>query len=194
MEIGKVTSQISPERCSFVKESTSDLSIIPGDYVEIVSGIGTVFPAIVEKSSGEAIGAGVSQVIRYEYSCKVFTGGKYVDLVGFPVQLPTNDSLQSFLNPDFPEKISIGELSRYSEHIPVSLDGRRLLGTHSCFFGTSGSGKTTLLGLLLEEILLKIDDVQIVVLDLNSDFSSLIKQKRRLKLTVVCPLVPLSIP
>jgi hypothetical protein len=84
---------------------------------------------------------------------------------------PEDAALLKFFNPNPKFPLHVGELWGVEQHIPVILRGENLVGSHSCIFGSSGSGKTTLLGLLLEEILLKIPDSQIVVLDLNSDFA-----------------------
>ncbi|HYK07168.1 MAG TPA: ATP-binding protein [Gaiellaceae bacterium] len=67
-------------------------------------------------------------------------------------------------------RLEIGELM-LAEGVPFSLDAGGF-GRHTFLCGQSGSGKTYSLGVVLEQLLLE-TDLQIIVLDPNSDFARL---------------------
>jgi uncharacterized protein len=171
MDIGTVTEQITPERFYFAKASGTRSPVMPGDYVQVELSPKEKLIAIVEGISGKLTRKRVTLDRDYLYSCKILDQTGEFELLGLMVQRPDLDTLEQKLNESNDLQLVVGELARHVESVPMSIDGMRLTGSHSCFFGSSGSGKTTLLGLVLEEVLLNVPDIQVIVFDLNSDFS-----------------------
>ena len=83
----------------------------------------------------------------------------------------TPDEVREHLEETAPRRaqLEIGELLLAG--VPFSLDAGGF-GRHTFLCGQSGSGKTYSLGVVLEQLLLE-TDLQIVVLDPNSDFARL---------------------
>ena len=88
------------------------------------------------------------------------------------VRPATPDEVRTHLEETAPRRarLEIGELL-LAPGVPFSLDAGGF-GRHTFLCGQSGSGKTYSLGVVLEQLLLN-TDLQIVVLDPNSDFARL---------------------
>ena len=85
------------------------------------------------------------------------------------VRPATPDEVRDHLEETAPRRarLEVGELL-LAPGVPFSLDAGGF-GRHTFLCGQSGSGKTYSLGVVLEQLLLE-TDLQIVVLDPNSDF------------------------
>ncbi len=88
------------------------------------------------------------------------------------VRPATPDEVRDHLEDEAPRRarIEIGELM-LAPGVPFSLDSGGF-GRHTFLCGQSGSGKTYSLGVVLERLLLE-TDLQLIVLDPNSDFARL---------------------
>ena len=172
--IGRVVKQEGPDRFSFRKQGNPlSQALLPGDYVEIGATPESSILAIVGGFSGEIAhdSPRSSRYYEYSYTCQLVGDQPPMSLVGAFVFPASSDSLRRSFSKSLEKGLGIGELAtRGDEHIPLNLDGSRLLGTHTCLFGASGYGKSTLLGLILEEIVLNLPEAKIVILDPNSDF------------------------
>ncbi|MFI5397948.1 MAG: ATP-binding protein [Candidatus Binatia bacterium] len=158
--LGLIEKQLTPETFEFEKDGFGQL-LSPGDYVEVLLREGGPSLAVIEDLRGNRAG--------YCYSCRFVAQVSPQYLIDCVVQPASTSSLQGLFRPDGSASLLIGELSALDEHVLVGLRTDKLY-THSCVFGASGFGKSTLLGLLVEEILLNISDVQIVIFDPHSDF------------------------
>ena len=172
MEIARIVKQHSPVRFSFVTSGDPSIFFMPGDFLEIVSPTGGGILIIVEQIVGQYVNKQKGFYAEYTYIGRFASQGESQGVVGLSVRIPTTDTITNFFAKKPDNDFLVGELAKEANHIPVLINGSKLLDTHSCFFGTSGSGKTTLLGVVIEQILLKLKEPQVIVLDLNSSFTS----------------------
>lgn len=172
MPLGFVTHQVDPDHFTFTYTGPPFSTVLPGEFV-VVDHLGASKTlALVESYSGNTHADPLGTKTSYESLCKIVGSSKLLDLVGCPVDIASDSSLQGVLDQGVDPKIELGEFLHRDNHITVTVQGQNLLGTHSCFFGDSGFGKSTFLGLVIEGILENISASQVIVFDLNSDFAA----------------------
>jgi hypothetical protein len=171
VKIGKVVKQSGPNRCAFVMTGPTTGPLAPGDYVELALAGGSAVAAVVDGVQGEATVGPAGEGARYEYTCTLLGDGRPIDLVGLPVEPASRETLARLFSPPSPARLILGEIARRVDRIPFVLDGEVLREGHIGIAG-SGPGVVQVLGLLLEEILLKLADARMVVLDAHSEFAA----------------------
>jgi hypothetical protein len=171
MSLGQIDTYESGGRFTVRHSSTAPL-VDTGEYVEVATPAGPL-PAIVETvhARREASGA----VITYE--CVLIASNRETPLLSCAVDPIAPTTLVGITGRKKATDIELGEVARRNDHVPVFISSDALIGTHTCFFGGSGSGKSTLLKLAVEELLLARSDLELVVLDPNSDFSQFLKPR-----------------
>ena len=171
---GRVTRQHSPERFDFVLTEDLEEFLAPGRFVDVIvpgtNGDARIC-AIIEGGGGD-IDRHQQQRHAFEYHCKVLTPGQKRSLVDAYVADADERSSVAPLFSLEPAKsqMRLGQLWGTSSQVAVNPQADNFK-RHCCVFGSSGSGKTTLLFVAVEELLLKIADAQVIVLDPNSDFA-----------------------
>lgn len=163
--VGAVQEQLASGRCLIELLPSFQDDLQPGDYVILrPSGKPAVF-ALVESIHGKQDAGSAAYVL----TCIPAKGFTVQRVVGAEAHVPTAAELEAYATAK--GALSLGELLRENEHVGVRVPTARIAENHSCIFGLSGTGKTTLLGVVLEQLLLNDPEINIVVIDPNSDFS-----------------------
>jgi DNA helicase HerA-like ATPase len=178
-EILPLATSVDGRRFSY-QASLHELRLQPGSYVVLEQGserrLGQVVTLEVGLHQGPEIAAVAGEaadraqvVIRGaegEGSVLSGDGSSFHDATVRPA---TPDEVRDHLEQNAPRRarLEIGELL-LAPGVPFSLDAAGF-GRHTFLCGQSGSGKTYSLGVVLERLLLE-TDLQLVVLDPNSDF------------------------
>jgi hypothetical protein len=180
-EILPLATSVDGRRFSY-QASLHGLEVQPGSYVALEQGselrLGQVVTLGIGRYEGLELaaadgGAGRAQVVirGAEGEGRVLSGdgSPFHDAA---VRAATPDEVRDHLEETAPRhaRLEIGELL-LAPGVPFSLDAGGF-GRHTFLCGQSGSGKTYSLGVVLERLLLE-TDLQLVVLDPNSDFARL---------------------
>ena len=182
-EILPLSTSVDGRRFSF-QSSLHGLELQAGSYVALEQGsdrrLGQVVTLEVAERPGVELGSTDEDAIAHRSQvvirCAVGEGrilsgdgSSFHDAVVRPA---TPDEVREHLEETAPRRarLEIGELL-LADGVPFSLDSGGF-GRHTFLCGQSGSGKTYSLGVVLEQLLLE-TDLQIVVLDPNSDFARL---------------------
>ena len=160
------------------------LRLQAGSYVALEEGPETRLGQVVTLGLGkqEGVGLAVADAGGAEHRTQVVIRaavgeGQVLSGDGLPfhdavVRPASSDEVRDHLQATAPRRarLEIGELL-LAPGVPFSLDSGGF-GRHTFLCGQSGSGKTYSLGVVLEQLLLE-TDLQLVVLDPNSDFARL---------------------
>ena len=173
-EILPLATSVDGRRFSY-QASLHGLVLQAGSYVVLEEGserrLGQVVTLGLGRHQGPDLGAARVVIRGAEGDGRVLDGdgSSFHDATVRPA---TPDEVRDHLEQTAPRRarLEVGELL-LAPGVPFSLDSGGF-GRHTFLCGQSGSGKTYSLGVVLEQLLLQ-TDLQIVVLDPNSDFMRL---------------------